>query len=359
MSNFYVKFSDFKEDNIRVSKVFKDAGFFERADQIASCATQLLFGNKADGGHDLVFGNFCKDRFCPLCQARRSARRASELLQIMDRLSGEFIFMTLTVVNVSGDELGSKIDQMTKVFSDFIKDPRIKRGVQGYIRNLEVTYNSHECTYHPHFHILINVSDTYFCDSDQYLSRNDVLEVWRRYMHDDRINQVDVRKVRGKRLDKAIVEVTKYFTKFGDWIYEANASSVLDCFINSLKSTNCTTMGGSIRKAVLQLRKEKLEDQLPYDEKIAAFIQNSNSVYTSVSYFSYYSHTINGGSSYLLENIVSSDIRNFILFIESHYFLLLRFQKALNIVYKQQYFNKFTLWGKVYNESRNERVCQE
>ena len=105
MSNFYVKFSDFKKQNLKVAKVFQDAGYLDRSSVIENCASHLLFGLRNDGSHDLIHGDFCKDRFCPLCQARRSTRRALELLHSLDRIGGQYLFLTLTVVNVSASEL--------------------------------------------------------------------------------------------------------------------------------------------------------------------------------------------------------------------------------------------------------------
>ena len=319
MSNFYVKFSDFKKDNLAVASLFEDAGFYDRAQNIESCASHLLFGNRVDGSHELIHGNFCKDRFCPLCQARRSAQRAMELLHVLDRLSGEFLLLTLTVVNVTGDQLRSKIEFMTDQFRYFMKDPRIKKGVCGYIRNLEVTYNKDLDTYHPHFHVLINVSDSYFVDHSQYLSRSDVLDVWRAYMHDDRIIDVDIRKVRGKQLDRAVVETTKYFTKFKDWVHEDNASSVLYYLTSSLKSVNCTTMGGSIRKAILQLRSEREAEKIPFNEKILSFIQNANSAYSSLDIFDFQKNNYSKDTLDLPSN-------NLIRFLESHPFYQRIFQ---------------------------------
>lgn len=334
MSNFYVKFSDFKSQNMKISDVFANAGYHDRAVSIRDCASHLLFGNRKDGSHDLIFGNFCKDRFCPLCQARRSSRRAMELLHVMDCLSGEFLFLTLTVVNVDAGHLRESIDQLTDAFRDFIRDPRIKRGIMGYIRNIEVTYNKDAHTFHPHIHCLVNVSDTYFRDRDQYLSRSEVLKVWQAYMHDDRISQVDIRKVRGKCLDHAVVEVTKYFTKFGDWIYESDSSSILNIFVDSLKSVNCTTMGGSIRKAVLQLRREKEEEKLPFDEKIASFIQNANSVYDEIAIYSYYPWEKKYSLDlYRLPSYVSG-------IIYSHPFFRRKFENALLNCYAVEY-NEF------------------
>lgn len=333
--SFYVKFSDFKYDSLRVAKLFWQSGYGDRAVAIEGCATNLVFGNRKDGSHDLIFGNFCKDRFCPLCQARRSARRAMELLHVIERLEGEFVLLTLTVPNVDAAHLRTKIEFMQDKFRDFMKDPRIKKGVVGYIRNLEVTYNKDRHSYHPHYHILINVSSRYFVDHSQYLSRSEVLSVWQAYMHDESITQVDIRKVRGKQLERAVVETTKYFTKFGDWVNEADAPVILDTFINSLKSVNCTTMGGSIRKEILQLRKEKEEDLVSFDEKIAQFIQNANSVYESISsfYFKSSSSLVFWGAY----NLDFVDSKYILKYIESHMFFRRKFEKALHICYAAEY----------------------
>lgn len=345
MPSFYVKFSDFKQQNLKVAKAFQDCGYLDRSQSIENCATQLLFGNRFDGGHDLIFGNFCKDRFCPLCQARRSSKRAVELMHAVENMGGQFLFLTLTVVNVKKYFLRSTIKKMTSVFADFIKDPRIKKGVRGYLRNLEVTYNAASDTFHPHFHVLIHVDDDYF-SSDKYLKRSDVLNVWRAYMHDDRINQVDIRKVRGDRLDKAIVEVTKYFTKFNDWIFSKHCSSILDTFVDSLRNVNCTTMGGTIRKEILRIRAEKDADYTKFDEKIAIFIQNANYEYDTIETFSFSSPAFSfkcsytSDSVYTWSNVGSDNIYYIVQFFRQKPFFNYKFSKALDIVEKflYQYF---------------------
>ena len=86
----------------------------------------------------------------------------------------EFIFLTLTAPNVKGDKLEEEIRKYNKSFDKLMKRNEVKNIVKGYIRKLEVTYNSDMSsksydTYHPHFHVVIAVNKTYFKKSDLYI----------------------------------------------------------------------------------------------------------------------------------------------------------------------------------------------
>lgn len=281
---FYDDFKLLKKGSARVAKAFEDLNEFERSSKISGCGSELIFANKADGSHELIHGNFCHDRFCMMCQARRSSKRALELMRAVDLLDGDFIFMTLTIRNVSGGELRDTVKFMMRQFHDFINDPRIIRGVQGYAKNLEVTFNEDMFSFHPHIHVLLNVSSDYFRDHKQYLDRNEVLHIWQNYMHDDQITQLDMKKVRGKNLSKAVLEITKYVTKFSDWVFSSHCTAVLDYLSSALFHVNGSTYGGSIRKAVLKVRAESESDQ-SYIDRLVAIIQNANSVYVNFTRF--------------------------------------------------------------------------
>ena len=104
--------------------------------------------------------NLCKDKFCNNCKKVKQATRMSKYIPELEPYSDKLYHLTLTIPNVTGDELKSTIKLMSKSFSrlmDYIKGKQIlsfydfKRfGYLGAIRSLEITFNKD--SYHPHYH---------------------------------------------------------------------------------------------------------------------------------------------------------------------------------------------------------------
>ena len=106
-----------------------------------------------------------------------------------------FIFVTLTAPNVKAEELPAEIDKYNLAFKKLTKRKEIAPIFDGYIRKLEVTYNADQQTYHPHFHVLFVVNKSYFT-SRYYVKQAKWLELWREVTGDERITQVDVRRLK-------------------------------------------------------------------------------------------------------------------------------------------------------------------
>lgn len=70
------------------------------------------------------------------------------------------MLLTLTVVNVSGDELGRMVDCMNVAWRRLVQRRVIKRAVRSWFRALEITYNQERQDFHPHFHIGRRASDS-------------------------------------------------------------------------------------------------------------------------------------------------------------------------------------------------------
>jgi plasmid rolling circle replication initiator protein Rep len=111
---------------------------------------------------------------------------------------------------------------------------KTNNAVFGFIRKLEVTRNSQTNQAHPHYHVLLQVSESYFA-GHYYISRERWLQMWQKAMKDDRITQVDVRAVKPGDT-KAIVELTKY---------ELKASKFAD--LSQLKRIRRFSSGGTLK----------------------------------------------------------------------------------------------------------------
>ena len=65
-------------------------------------------------------GNFCKNRFCPMCAWRKARKDALKISVIMKWLEAEydkaFIFVTLTAPNVKAEDLKQRLIYITKPF---------------------------------------------------------------------------------------------------------------------------------------------------------------------------------------------------------------------------------------------------
>lgn len=106
-----------------------------------------------------------------MCSWRMACKDSLKISILMEHLrkeeNKEFIFLTLTAPNVIGDKLDDEIKHYNKSFERLMKRKEVKNIVKGYIRKLEITYNSDVSsksynTYHPHFHVVIAVNKTYF-----------------------------------------------------------------------------------------------------------------------------------------------------------------------------------------------------
>lgn len=99
---------------------------------------------------------------CPLCAAKISERRRSELDTAIANARAQGLWvqlLTLTFPHGMGDDLGVILDGLTKAWSKYMwagrKGSHLKDilNFTGHIRCLEVTYGSNG--WHPHLHVLI------------------------------------------------------------------------------------------------------------------------------------------------------------------------------------------------------------
>lgn len=191
--------------------------------RVRECATYLEFRLYLESQERrLHSANFCKDRLCGICSWRRSLKTFSQMMAVMNVASRdhEFIFLTLTVKNVSSDNLDNQIKEMMKGFKRLTERKQFKQSIKGYFRALEVTYSRKRDDYHPHFHVVLAVSKGYF-KSRKYLKKDDFIKLWREAMRLDYDPSVDVRKFKAAtdaQLKKAVAEAAKYTVKDSDYL---------------------------------------------------------------------------------------------------------------------------------------------
>ena len=198
--------------------------------------------------------SFCGNRFCPMCSWRMSCKDSLKISILMEHLrkeeNKEFIFLTLTAPNVKEDKVEEEIKHYNKSFKKLMGRKEVKSIVKGYIRKLEVTYNSDMSsksydTYHPHFHVVIAVNKTYFKKSDLYINQQRWLELWQEATGNSSITQVDVRKSKSNNL-KEVYELAKYSAKDTDYLV---SRPVFNVFYRALKGKQFIVFSGLFKDA--------------------------------------------------------------------------------------------------------------
>lgn len=211
-------------------------------ERIKECASFMEFLTDFEKEHKKIAnGNFCKNRFCPICSKRKATKEYIALLAMSKYIEKEhkkaFIFLTLTVPNCEPDKLDETVRRMNSSFNRLFKRSGVLKVVKGHVKKLEVTYNHESNTFHPHFHVLIAVNKSYFTDKT-YLSRDKWLELWKESYRDDTITQVDVRRI--TNLEKSILEISKYLSKDSDYLI---SKEVFKYFYNGLKGKQYMSFG--------------------------------------------------------------------------------------------------------------------
>ncbi|HEY4544215.1 MAG TPA: protein rep [Tissierellaceae bacterium] len=212
--------------------------------RVLDCSTFLEFRLAVDNSLKLSNANFCKVRLCPMCSWRRSLKIFGQVSRVMDHVEEnynyKYIFLTLTVKNCYGEDLRDTLDLMTKAFNTMTRRKAFKQAVNGYFRSLEITYNKENGTYHPHFHMILAVNDSYFKDTRIYLTQNDWTELWKSCLKVDYTPIVDVRRIKEnkeKDFGKVVAETAKYTVKPEDFLIRDEKGNIKENLTDEVVKT--------------------------------------------------------------------------------------------------------------------------
>lgn len=258
---------------VKLAEIYSRAGYEEYAQRAGSCATWLQFREMMDGKKDLAAANFCQLRLCPMCSSRRAKRAAFKLTQVMDAVQKEhgcrYIFLTLTVKNCEGHDLGRTFGVLTSAWRVLERQPAVERAVKGWYRAIEVTRNRKDGTYHPHIHAVLAVEPEYFDPaSGLYITHDEWVQRWRKAARLDYDPRVDIRVTRGKNGDKSLraatVEAAKYAAKDSDYIDPKlsleKAAQIVTDYTRALTRRRLTAFGGWLKEAAQRFEADDLEN---------------------------------------------------------------------------------------------------
>ena len=255
-----------------VAESFFRIRLLNRAIATKNCGDFLIFAECVkDNYRKLVDANFCKDRMCPMCNWRRSRKLQSQIFKVLHAAVAEvpkmrFVFLTLTVRNVKGEDLNSTITEMLKGFKALFDLKEVDKPTLGYVRNLEVTYNAQRDDFHPHIHVLMGVKSDYF--ANHYISHARWVEMWNHLLKLDYEPQVHVKAVR-KRNDEQVpagmaMEIGKYIAKAEEYLHEGNeelTDRIIGTLAAALKGRRLIGFGKLFRKLHKELNLSDIEDK--------------------------------------------------------------------------------------------------
>lgn len=268
-----------KVKTVRLAELYDLAGMPVQAERARTCATWVQFAEAQDGGKQLMAANFCQLRMCPMCSARRAKKSAFKLSQVLDMVEAvhgaKFLFVTLTMKNVPGSELGAALIQLTEAWNRLLKQRHMERVVRGWFRAIEITRKKKG--YHPHLHIIFAVSPDYFSKDNRkaggYLHQADLIDRWQKALRVDYRPSVDIRTAKGKAGTgeaiktsggRAALEAAKYAVKDEEYIDpklpEQEAVQILTDYTVALHRRRLTAFGGWMKDAARALDADNLED---------------------------------------------------------------------------------------------------
>ena len=282
------KLTTLKKSSFKLGELIFDIDK-KKGERMMNCAKILLFKNFEEIGYKKLFKAFmCTVSLCPLCMTRKSILLGNNLFKILkygvEEHQFEYIHLVLAQKNCKITELEKTIDDLLKAFQKFVNRDifQAKRNgaIKGWFRNLEITFNQNEKTFHPHFHMILAVEKSYFSkelNSKGYLTQEKVLKMWREclgvdYMPTAYLNKIYYLDENGNKiinfdsgdelgLKKAVEEASKYITKALEILAlndEKLQKKVLKNMLRALTNRKLFFYGGELKKIKAKL---KLEDE--------------------------------------------------------------------------------------------------
>lgn len=300
-----------------------------KAARLRDCSSVLMYRRYNDGKMVLDGLRSCRVRLCPICSWRRSLKAYAQTREIINYLSSvgkyRYIMLTLTLRNCYGDNLSSTLDVMTKGWDRFAKLRPFRASICGWYRSLEITHdvnpiitydmyhgnasrhiyargkyyrahglhigdvNPNYDMYHPHFHVLLAVSPSYFTGR-KYVRQSLYSDWWRNSIRVDYQPTCDVRTVRGYTaadIDSAVGEIAGYAAKDSDYIVPDDWDLTVDTVRTldaALAHRRLIAYGGCMVQAKRDLKQDDVEtgDLVHISDEVV-----SDEKYEIISYFWY------------------------------------------------------------------------
>ena len=266
------------------SKLFKVARAKDSS-VISASALQRLYEsgdvltfkcNYTKGTRKLHQAWFSRNKFDPLSAHRKGILMFAQTSRVMDKIleqapNTRFIFLTCTTKNVKAPDISKEVDRYYIAFrrifgtgKEVIADARkFNKQIDGAIKELEVTYNKKEDSYHIHSHIVLAVKSAYFLPQN-YMTQKAIRQLWAKAadLDYDPFVFIETIKGHGNALKKAVAEISKYPTKPTSILSlsEELGAEVLSNLQRALFNRRLITFTGIFRKIRKELRLQDIEN---------------------------------------------------------------------------------------------------
>jgi plasmid rolling circle replication initiator protein Rep len=253
-------------------------------DRVAQCSQVLHFARdppvKGKSKLTLKAAWFCRVRFCPICQWRRSMQWQARLYQALPKLltdfpDARFLFATFTIRNCAVEAVRYTLKLLTegwKRLTLLALWPAI-----GWVKSTEITRGK-DGSAHVHIHSLLMVKPNYF--GDWYLQQHEWREMWRQSMRLNYNPIVDVRAIKQNTKRSSlnvnnvnishmwfiVSEILKYSVKPSDMIRD---HAWFLSMSEQVVKTRAVAVGGVLRPYMKPRRREDLTEE-PGDEAPAS-----------------------------------------------------------------------------------------
>jgi len=266
------KFRDHKLGTNDLIIKLQDNGFKSDGEKLRGCGTYLKFSKQEhqqtlEQRNKLKDANFCKFRFCEMCNWRRTKKIGYQLIEALESIEASkkvsYIFLTLTIKNPSVSDLKATVKHINQSFQRMAETVGYKNAVIGHFKALEILGdNTPDEEVHPHFHILLIVSKSYFT-SKNYISQDKWIDMWQKALRVDYRPVVDIRKIkpnvkkRQSAIKSAVYEVAKYAVKHTELTKRTNEDFTQ--IINQTRGMRFFSTGGYLKEKISLM---KLDDDL-------------------------------------------------------------------------------------------------
>lgn len=228
----------------------------------------------------LLYGYFCKLRFCPICQWRKAIRWQEQFIASLPDIlaiypTSHWLTLTLTVRNCPIQDLSETIDDMNAAWCRLMKYKEMQSAL-GWIRVTEISKPDDENA-HPHFHCLLMVPSSW--KSHHYLTHHRLRELWKKalkanYLPNTHIEYVSPTKkeiaqygYQESRIKKIIDKASGVFryalksvdmTDNDEWFFELNWQVWRKRFVAS---------GGTLKRSISEERRKRKKKESKDDEE--------------------------------------------------------------------------------------------
>ena len=212
--------------------------YIKKATSIASCGHWKEIAHcESCGTNYMTSFNTCKERFCPICELKRSRLWFAKLVPVVEELlDGRFYLNMLTLTIPDMPSLKDNLDLLFKTWRYMVHESKgisaeFKKRFIGGIRCLEVKKGENSKQWHCHFHCIVVKS----------LPSRDfefILSAWSKafqVVSGSNIDcNVDIRAFKFKNKEDLlnnILECCKYVSKF-EWHIDESVKELIECMKN-------------------------------------------------------------------------------------------------------------------------------